>query len=113
MQVSATSIAAMSAARTPEEAYKIFADAASEGLTKLLAEALAKALGSASVATTNPAIAGWEKLVAGIALDMVWGTPDRVMPPSVKIGFAPAVLPAGANPTIAGGSITIGGTWTF
>lgn len=113
MQVSAQTTATMNAAATPEEAYKIFAGAVSKGLGDLVADALSKALAASSVAAANPAIAGWEKYVQGIGMSMVWGTPGYKSPPTVLASFSNAVIGAAAKPNLAGGSITVGGTWTF
>lgn len=113
MQLSAQTLNLISKAATPEEAYKLFAGAVSQGLGDLVADALSKAIGGASVAASNPAIAGWEKHVKGLAMSMNWGTPGYKVPPTQLVTFSTGVLGANANPSIAGGSITIGGSWTF
>ncbi len=113
MEISAKALDVMSNAKTPEEAYKVFAGAVSEGLGQLLADSLAKALGAASVASKNQAIEGWEKYVKGMTMQCIWGTPGFRSVPSVSITSASSVIGANSKPSIQGGSITIGGTWTF
>ena len=113
MQLTALTTTAMTTASSPEEAYKIFAGAVSQGLGNMVADALAKALGATSLAAANPAVAGWEKYVNGIAMQMNWGTPGFKAPSTVMTSFSNAVIGTSAAPSIQGGSITIGGTWTF
>lgn len=113
MEISIQAIDAMKKAKTPEEAYKVFAGAVSEGLSQIMADALAKALSSASTAASIPSIAGWEKLVKGIGFQTNWGTPGLIAPPSVTTIFSSAMLSSSAAPSIKGGTITVGGSWSF
>lgn len=111
--LSAQTTTSIQQAKTPEEAYKIFAGAIAEGLGDLMAEALGKALGTVSAATTNPATAGWENYVKGINMNVAFGTPGNTMPPTMLNTFSPVVVGTSAAPHIQGATITIGGTWSF
>jgi hypothetical protein len=112
MEISTKSVNAMKKAKTPEDAYKIFAGAVSEGLNQLMADALAKALSKASVTVSSPSIDGWEKLVRGIGFQTNWGTPGLIAPPSSMTLFSSSLLTSAA-PSIMGGTITVGGSWSF
>jgi hypothetical protein len=101
MEISIQSIDAMKKAKTPEDAYKIFADAASGVLNQVIADILANALSKASVAVSAPSTVGWENLVRGLLLQVDWATPMLIEPPSSMTIFS------------SSGRITIGGNWSF
>ncbi len=114
--------AALSTARTPEEAYKIFMASAGRGMMQVMANALADATGNTVTATAeNTAISGWQNYVTGctVAIDFgspsfgnSWlaGAPNNKDIPSTKLQTS---VSPGAIPAILGGSITIGGSWSF
>jgi hypothetical protein len=113
MVLTAKTTTTMQQAKTPEEAYKVFAGAMAQGLGDVIADALGKALGAMSTAAVNPAIVGWEQYVKGMNMAVAFGTPGNNVPPTVLNTFSTSVIGAGAAPHIQGGSISIGGTWTF
>lgn len=109
MKLAESALSDIGMAKTPEEAYKIFVAAASKGLTEVVAKALAEAVGAASgLAANNPQISGWEKYVSGITLSGCWGTPGFLSQPSSLNTFDAVV-----DPGLLGGSISIGGSWSF
>jgi len=109
MDLDSSLLSELEAANSPEEAYKIFCASASKGLGELLAKAIADAVGSASsVSSINAKIAEWEKYVKGVTLSGCWGTPGVLSQPSSVNTFADSDAPA-----LLGGSIRIGGEWTF
>ena len=61
----------LKSATTPEEAYKIFAEAFSNGLGGLIANSIAQAINinSANISLNNPNIIGWEKYLTGLVFN--------------------------------------------
>jgi len=109
-----THVAALTAAVTPEEAYKIFAGAATQLIGQAVADALAKTLGAASIATaSSPSVAGWEQFVKGASMAMVWGTPGVKAAPSMLNSFATASVSDPAAVKALGIGFSIGITGTF
>lgn len=99
----------ISQAKTPEEAYKIFAASASKLIAEAVASSIAEAVGSASgLASSNPSIAGWEKYVRGVTLSGCWGTPGVLSQQSTLTTFADF-----GDPGILGGRVFCGGEWSF
>ncbi|WP_236765502.1 hypothetical protein [Agrobacterium tumefaciens] len=91
MIISPSYVNAMSTAGTPEEAAKIFYAAISKGLAALVAEALSKSVAAHTPAATDAKIAGWQKLIGGVAMHLVWESPAILNPiPLTQIAcFAP------------------------
>jgi hypothetical protein len=76
MEVSQSLIQALQEAKTPEEAYKVFASTASQLMQDAMTKELADAIGRAKAVTDgNPEIAGWEASINGMTLTGCWGTP--------------------------------------
>ncbi len=119
--VSETS-AALTGASTPEEAYKIFMASAGKGMMQVMANALADVAGNTATALAgNKAIEGWQNYITGCTMAMDFGSPsfgtvwlnnapNSKDVPSTKLQAA--VTPS-ATPAIFGGTITIGGSWSF
>ncbi len=107
MNISTTSMSAMAAANTPEEAAKIFIEEASKGLAIIMANAVDKAVSNASPHTAKGSIAGWEKLIGGIAADLQWQSPSLKTGLSNMTCFAPYPNNFGSIHTL-GGSVSIG-----
>jgi hypothetical protein len=109
MKLADSVLSDISLAKTPEEAYKIFAASASKLIAEAVAQSISEAVGSASgLAATNPSIAGWDKYVSGVTLSGCWGTPGVLSQPSSLITFSDF-----GDPGILGGRITCGGEWSF
>lgn len=91
MIISPSYVSAMSAATTPEEAAKIFYAAVSKGLAFVVANALSEAVASYKPAVADAKIAGWQKLIGGVAMQLAWESPAILKPiPLTQIaGFAP------------------------
>lgn len=108
MKLSTTSVTALSAADSPEEAAKIFYDAVSRSLAVAMAEAVEEALNSVKSAATKPAIAGWEKLIGGCGLHIMWQSPSVMKPlPLMQVAcFAP--YPASMPVHAAGVGVSVG-----
>ncbi|WFS00119.1 hypothetical protein [Rhizobium tumorigenes] len=107
MQLNTTSVNLMSAAKSPEDAAKLFLGAVSQGLAIVVADALSKAVSTTvASATTSTSIVGWESLIGGLAMELAWATPALVdAKPMVRvIGYAPC-LPAG---TVSSLGISVG-----
>ncbi len=113
---------ALSGASTPEEAYKVFMAAAGKGMMQVMAKALAAAAGNTVTSVAgNTAIEGWQKYITGCTMSMDFGSPSfgtvwiagassTKDVPSTKLQ---AAVTSGSAPALLGGSITIGGTWSF
>jgi hypothetical protein len=112
--LTASNLTALAAAPSPEEAYKIFAGAATQLIAQAVADALAKTLGAASIATaSSTSIAGWEQFVKGASMAMVWGTPGVRSAPSMLNSFANASVIDPAAVRALGIGFSIGITGTF
>jgi hypothetical protein len=122
--ISAASAAAASAS-TPEEAYKRFMTLAGKGMMQVMADALAGAVSEAATKTaTKPEIAGWEKFVKGCVVSLDFGAPIDFSDPAAVASTSDyqklltntlqtSVQPKGSGVALLGGSITIGGSWSF
>lgn len=110
MNLSPASITALTAASTPEEAAKVFYAEVSKGLTLLMADAISKAVSSASTAATSPSIAGWQDLVGGLVAKLDWQSPSVLKPaPMVQLAcFAPYTGVTASNVHTMGGNVSIG-----
>lgn len=109
-----SNVSALTLAATPEEAYKIFAGAATQLIGQAVADALAKALGTASVATaSSPSVAGWEQYVKGASMALIWGTPGIGIAPSILNSFASASVSDPTAVKALGIGFSVGITGTF
>ncbi|MDS7596216.1 hypothetical protein [Agrobacterium tumefaciens] len=99
----------MSAATTPEEAAKIFYAAVSKGIAFVVADSLSKAVAAHAPTVADARIAGWQKLIGGVAMQLAWESPAILKPiPLTQIAcFAPYgpelqgnVEPMGVNVSI-------------
>lgn len=103
----------LSTAQTPEEAYKIFAEAFSKGLGGLIANAMAEALNKnvANINSINPNIAGWEQYLTSLVVNGSFGPGYKILPTTINT-FSNSKAESLA---ILGGSltVTVGGTWNF
>lgn len=108
-------VSALSAASSPEEAYKVFCSAATELIGQAIADAMGRALGQASVATSgSPSIQGWEGFFKGCSCDINWGTPGFSLPPSILNTFAQSnVSGTEVDPKVLSIGFTIGVSGTF
>ncbi|MBW6423397.1 hypothetical protein KX729_18225 [Rhizobium sp. XQZ8] len=110
MNLSTTSVNSVATSNSPEEAARKFQLAVSQGLAELIADAMGKAVNGMTAATTpNPAIAGWEKLIKGIGMQMVWEGISDVMKPMPVTNlqtFCP--YPAGSAIHVAAGNVSVG-----
>jgi len=110
MNLSASSVTALSAAKSPEEAAKIFYAEASRGLSVVIADAIEKALNSVHMTAANPAIAGWEKLIGGCGIQLAWESPSIRKPlPLTQIScFAPYAPSMPINTLGVGVGVSVG-----
>ena len=109
MTLNQNDLSAIGAARTPEEAYKIFAGVASKLIGEAIAKAVSEAVGGATgLSSANPNRAGWEKYVSGITISGNWGTPGILAQPSSTNTFISI-----GDDALLGGSISISGSWSF
>ncbi|MDO7207204.1 hypothetical protein Q5M48_03255 [Acinetobacter nosocomialis] len=103
----------LTTAQTPEEAYKIFAEAFSKGLGTLIADAMAEALNKnvANISSANPNIAGWEKYLTSLVVSGSFGPGYKILPTTINT-FSNSKA---ESPAIFGGglTVTVGGTWNF
>ena len=117
LDMQASTSAAMSSASSPEEAYKIFAGAATQYIGDAVAKAMADAIGAASTVSAtaaNPAIVGWEKFFTGATIALNWGTPGFRSAPSIVNAFSTSTVQDPAAPAhIQGVGFSIGITGTF
>jgi len=110
MEVSQSLIRELQEAKTPEEAYKVFASTASQLLQDSMTKELADAIGRAKVATAgNPDIAGWDKYINGITLTGFWGTPGIFTTATQQNSFS--IFRVTGN--LLGESVSIAGSWSF
>ncbi|WP_157128311.1 hypothetical protein [Cupriavidus sp. USMAA2-4] len=103
----------ISAAESPEEAARIFAQLATAAIGQAVANALADAIGkvsSARPAQANSPILGWERCVKGASIQMDWCSPGMGPTSTLLPGLFTAALPvAGAvHPAGVDIGITIG-----
>ena len=120
-----TASEAAASASTPEEAYKRFMTVAGKGMMQAMADALAGAVSESVTKTAaKPEIAGWEKFVKGCVVSLDFGAPiDFDSPTSVASvsdyqklltnKLQTSVQPKGSGVGLLGGSISIGGSWSF
>ena len=110
MNLSASSVTALSAAGTPEEAAKIFYREASRGLAIVIAAAVEKAINSANPAAASAAIAGWEKLIGGCGIQLAWESPSVLKPlPLTQVScFAPYAPSMPINTMTMGVGVSVG-----
>ena len=112
---------AISGALTPEEAYQRFMAKAGKGMMQVMADALASITAQAVESNEDTPYKGWQNYITGCSIDMNFGSPSFG---TVWISSAPnnkavpsTKLQASVQPEIApevlGGSITIGGSWSF
>jgi hypothetical protein len=93
MEISADARTNMSQAKSPEEAYKIFAGYASKFIGDAIAKALGEALGATHRTIENHAIDGWQDFFnQGVALTINWGTPGYKLPPTIQNSFSSAIV---------------------
>ncbi len=110
MEISQSLIHALQEAKTPEEAYKVFASTASQLMQDSMTKELADAIGRAKAATDgNPEIAGWEAYINGITLTGCWGTPGLFTSATDQNSFSTFRV----NGNLLGNSISIAGSWSF
>lgn len=118
---------AAAAAGTPEDAYKRFMTVAGKGMMQVMANALAAAVAGGMEATKGKkALHGWEKFVKGCVVNIDFGAPIDIA--AVAASATPldldfqkvlvtklqdSVIPTAEAPKFFGGSITVGGSWTF
>lgn len=110
MIISASYVNAMSAAGTPEEAVKIFYAGVSKALALVVAEQLSKAVGAYVPAASDTKIAGWDKLIGGVAMQLAWESPTILNPiPLTQIAsFAPYAPELQGNAEAMGVNVSIG-----
>lgn len=103
---------AVSSAKSPEEAYKIFMGAVSQGLTQVMADALQVVVDQAvQSSAANSSIAGWQNYIRGCALACDFGAPGAN---SASSSIFCAAAPTTTAITTGGGiSVSVGGTWSF
>lgn len=92
-------IVEMSIAKTPQDAYVIFASAVSQGLDDVIADSLSL-IYKEFLKTANPAIVGWETYITQIDISMSWGTPS--------FKTSPTVIVSSSLSAISGNSVPIG-----
>lgn len=110
MEVSQSLIQALQEAKTPEEAYKVFASTASQLMQDAMTKELADAIGRAKAATDgNPEIAGWEAYINGITLTGCWGTPGIFTSATDQNSFSSHRVTG----NLLGESVSIAGSWSF
>ncbi|MDP9732349.1 UNVERIFIED_ORG: hypothetical protein QE446_003695 [Rhizobium sp. SORGH_AS260] len=110
MIISASYVNAMSAAGTPEEAAKLFYAAVSKGLAAVVADALSQSVTAIAPAASGTKIAGWEKLVGGVAMHLAWESPAVLNPiPLTQLAcFAPYAPQLQGNVEAMGVNVSIG-----
>jgi hypothetical protein len=110
MNLSAASVTALSSAKSPEEAAKIFYAEASRGLSIVIANAVEKAINSANPASANSMIAGWEKLVGGCGIQLAWESPSilKSLPLTQISCFAPYAPSMPINTMNIGVGVSVG-----
>ena len=114
MEISADVRNALAQAKSPEEAYKIFAGAASKLIGEAIANALGQALGAASRTVENRAIDGWQDFFnQGVALTMNWGTPGYKLPPTIQNSYSNAIVNFGDSPNARRVSVAVTITGNF
>jgi hypothetical protein len=96
-----------------------------EEMMQVMADALAGAVSEAVTKTaTKPEIAGWEKFVRGCVVSLDFGAPINFSDPAAVASTSDyqklltntlqtSVQPKGSGVALLGGSITIGGSWSF
>ena len=96
----------MGAAGTPEEAAKLFMNAATRGLAKVIADSVLAAVGeSVGVGSTPP---DWTKLVKACVVQMDWETP-----PGTPLQKCVAFSASYSGPVLGGIGFSIGITGTL
>jgi hypothetical protein len=110
MIISPSYVNAMSAAGTPEEAAKVFYAAVSKGLAAVVADALSQSVAAIAPGAADAKIAGWEKLVGGVAMHLAWESPAILNPiPLTQIAcFAPYAPELQSNVEAMGVNVSIG-----
>ncbi|WP_246669639.1 hypothetical protein [Agrobacterium sp. B1(2019)] len=110
MIISASYLNAMSAAGTPEEAAKLFYAAVSRGLAAIVADALSQSVTAIAPAAAGTKIAGWEKLVAGVTMQLAWESPAILNPiPLTQLScFAPYAPQLQGNVEAMGVNVSVG-----
>lgn len=88
--VSAATINTLTNAGTPGEAAQAFLDAVSRGLAAVIAEKLGEVLtATVNASAANANIAGWNNLIKGASIDLVWERPQLGLAPAQICAFAP------------------------
>lgn len=93
---------------SPEDAAKAFMKAATEGMAKVIADAVSKAVLEAAGGVGGPP-PDWADLVKGCVMDLKWATPP-------KTAIQTTTAFAGSEPAAVGGgsfSVSIGVSGTF
>jgi hypothetical protein len=110
MEISQSLIQALQEAKTPEEAYKVFASTVSQLMQDSMTRELAHAIGRAKEATNgNPDIEGWEGYINGIKLSGCWGTPGIFTSATDQNSFSSHRVTG----NLLGESVSIAGSWSF
>lgn len=121
----ATASKVAAAAGTPEEAYKRFMTVAGKGMMQVMANALAVAVAGGAEATKGKKSEGWEKFVKGCAMTFDFGAPIDLAAVARGEGgvldfqkvlvtkLQDNVQPTEEAAKLLGGSISVGGTWSF
>lgn len=110
MEISQSLIHALQDAKTPEEAYKIFASTVSQLMQDAMTKELANAIGRAKAATSgNPDIEGWEAYINGITLTGCWGTPGILTSATDQNSFSSHRVTG----NLLGEAVSIAGSWSF
>ena len=98
--VAAEDLVAMTAATTPEEAYKLFIAKLTPGVAQAMANALAAAVGTAlKTVEKNKSIDGWQKFVTGFEMHLDYGVPFD----ADRFAAFQAAAKAGAKDTVPAG----------
>ncbi len=112
-----TAVASIPAAGTPEQAYKAFMDQLGKGFLDAVGDALGAAvgaLGGAHAATPNPNFQLIiDQLQKGGIIQLTFPTPITA-PTSNTVGVSSkTVVGAAAGAAPLGGSVSVGGSWSF
>jgi hypothetical protein len=108
----------MAAAKSPEEAAKLFAQVSTpiiaSAAAEILKQVLEQSLASPSAAANAEAIKGWQTLVIqnGLELAFKWPTPGILPVSTLRAERVTSSTSSSAAPAAAGGMRPLGGNWS-